>query len=128
MGCYGLGISRVMGVIVEKFADSKGLVWPTSIAPFNLHLVGLDLEDSSVKEIVESTYTKLQDKGITVLFDDRQDVTAGEKFKDADLIGIPYRAVVSKRTGDLIEIKSRTGQETENISFDELVKRLQTVH
>lgn len=128
MGCYGLGTSRVMGVIVEKLADDKGLVWPSQIAPFQIHLVGLDLDDTEISKSANTVYEHLLEQGIEVLFDDRQDITAGEKFKDADLIGIPYRAVVSKRTGDLIEIKSRTGQETENISFDELVKRLQTVH
>lgn len=124
MGCYGLGTSRVMGVIVEKFADDNGLVWPSQIAPFQVHLVGLDLEDPQIAKIADSVYQHLIDKGIEVIFDDRVDVSAGEKFKDSDLVGIPYRAVISKRTGTEIELKSRTSQETTNLTLDELISKL----
>ena len=97
-----------MGVIVEKFHDSKGMVWPENIAPFTVHLLGLNLEDESIKKTAEDIYKKLSDKGVEVLFDDRVDVSAGEKFADADLIGIPYRLVISKKTGTQVEVKRRT--------------------
>ncbi len=97
-GCYGLGISRTMGAIVEVFNDEKGIIWPESVAPYQVHLVGLDLDQESVMREAEKVYKLLQVEGIEVLFDDRVDVSAGEKFADADLIGIPYRVVISKKT------------------------------
>lgn len=99
MGSYGIGITRLIGVLVEKFADEKGIVWPLSVAPFRVHLVGLNLEDESVRDWAFGIYTALQEKGVEVLFDDRN-LRAGEKFSDSDLIGIPYRVVVSKKARD----------------------------
>ena len=94
LASYGIGITRVMGVIVEKFSDDKGIIWPESVAPFKVHLVGLgeDMTDA------EALYNELTSKGIEVLFDDRVGLTAGEKFADADLLGMPWRVVVSKRS------------------------------
>ena len=117
MGCYGIGISRLMGVIVEKFHDEKGIVWPTSVAPFPAHL--LEIGNASAK----SVYDYLQSRGIEVLYDDRN-TTPGEKFVDADLIGIPWRLVVSEKTGGKVEIKARTSQETKLVEKEELVKIL----
>lgn len=114
-GCYGLGISRIMGAIVEVFHDEKGIIWPESVAPFQVHLVGLDGEG-------EKQYQLLKTEGVEVLFDDRLEVSAGAKFADCDLIGIPYRIVVSKKTGDKLEVKKRSGKETKFISLNELVK------
>lgn len=124
MGCYGLGISRVMGVIVEKFNDEKGIVWPESVAPYQVHLVGLDLEDKNIKEKAEEIYKKLQAEGVEILYDDRTDVSAGEKFADADLIGIPYRVVVSKRTEDKLEIKKRSEKQTEFVTLIDLLSKV----
>jgi len=98
MGCYGIGISRLMGVIVEKFNDEKGIVWPESVAPFQFHIVGLDFSDEKVRANSFKIYEKLLENGVDVLFDDRIDVSAGEKFADSDLIGIPTRIVLSKKT------------------------------
>lgn len=126
MGCYGLGISRVMGVIVEKYNDDKGIIWPPAIAPFQIHLIGLDLEDESVKSQVEDVYMQLKKKGVEVLFDDRLDASAGQKFADADLIGIPLRAVVSKKTAAQVEVKKRTDNNPTNVSVEELISQLQT--
>lgn len=120
-GCYGLGISRVMGAIVEVFHDDKGIIWPESVAPYKVHLVGLDLEDSSVKNKAEETYKSLQTEGVEVLFDDRVDVSAGAKFADADLIGIPYRVVISKKTGEKLEVKKRSEKETQFKTVQQLV-------
>lgn len=116
MGCYGVGVSRTMGVIVEKFHDEKGIVWPKSVAPFNVHLVGLNGKG-------EEIYQKLIDKGIDCLFDDR-DVPAGQKFNDADLIGIPVRLVVSDKTGDKVEFKERTSEESKLLDFDDIIEVL----
>jgi len=121
MGCYGIGISRNMGIIVEKHNDAKGIVWPESVAPFKVHLVGLDLQDESVKKRVEELYEILNSKyRIPVLYDDRQDTRAGQKFADADLIGIPYRVVISKKTGNKIEIKKRTESAPKLIDVNEI--------
>jgi prolyl-tRNA synthetase len=116
MGCYGIGISRTMGVIVEKFHDDKGIIWPKEIAPFQVHLVGLNGKG-------EEVYEKLVKAGIEVLFDDR-DLQAGQKFSDADLIGIPVRLVVSDKTGDKIEWKERSGSETKLFDFKNLLTGL----
>lgn len=124
MGSYGIGCSRLMGVIVEKFHDDKGIVWPENVAPFNVHLIGLNLEDSAVKKTAEGVYSKLVDKGVEVLFDDREDISAGEKFADADLIGIPYRVVVSKKTGAQVEVKKRTEDKGTLQDLDNLLETL----
>lgn len=108
MGCYGIGPGRVMGTIVEIHADEKGLVWPDSVAPFAVHLVALFDKNGKVKEAADKIYADLIKKGVEVLFDDR-DASAGEKFSDSDLIGIPERWVVSEKTlaNNSIEIKDR---------------------
>ena len=95
MGCYGIGISRLMGTIAETHHDEKGLAWPEAVAPFQFYLIGLGEQGS--KE-AETLYTHLQKTGISVLYDDREDTTAGEKFADADLMGVPQRVVVSDKT------------------------------
>ena len=123
MGSYGIGPSRIMGIIVEKFNDEKGIIWPESVAPFQVHLVGLDLNDENVKKKAFNTYNLLTTTyNLEVLFDDRIGVTAGNKFSDADLIGIPVRLVVSRRTGEKIEFKRRNEKETKIISVEEVLK------
>ncbi|RJP43905.1 hypothetical protein C4587_02445 [Candidatus Parcubacteria bacterium] len=117
MGCYGVGVSRLMGVIVEKFHDEKGIIWPESVAPFRAHL--LELGDASARDL----YGYLQEHGIEVLYDDRK-ASPGEKFVDADLIGIPFRLVVSEKTGGKIEVKRRSEKEARLASKEELVKLL----
>jgi prolyl-tRNA synthetase len=112
-GSYGIGQTRLMGVVAEVFHDDAGIIWPESVAPYKYHLIGLNGKGDDV-------YKKLLEKGVEVLFDDRTDVSAGQKFADADLIGCPYRLVVSDKTGDKIELKKRSSQETELISIDVL--------
>ena len=99
MGCYGIGISRLMGVLVELFNDGKAIYWPKEVAPFDIHLIGLNQEDDTVCGNASALYNKLRAEGKSVLFDDRVNISAGEKFADADLIGIPTRLIISKRTG-----------------------------
>lgn len=115
MGCYGIGISRLMGVIVEKNHDEKGIVWPDAAAPFAAHLIALGGADG------ERVYHALQTHGIQVLYDDRE-VSAGEKFADADLIGVPWRVVVSPKVGEgKVELKKRTETEAKVIVLEEAV-------
>jgi len=123
MGSYGIGSSRIMGVLVEKFNDAKGILWPENVAPFKVILVGLNLDDAQVKNQAEAVYKMLLDKGVEVLFDDRTDVTAGEKFADADLVGIPYILVVSKKTDGKVELKKRRESTSELVSIEEVVSR-----
>lgn len=126
MGCYGFGPSRVMGTVVEVFNDNKGIIWPKSIAPYQVHLVGLDLFDENIKTQAEKLYQNLLDKKIEVLFDDRIDITAGAKFVDADLIGNPIRLVISKRSIENggIEFKKRNEEKSEIIPLDKIFSKI----
>ena len=113
MGCYGIGVSRVMGVIAEKFADEKGLVWPEAVAPFKYYLVGIGDEGM---EAAKKLYTGHENE---ILFDDR-DVRPGEKFADADLMGMPYRIVISNKTleNNKMEITNRATGEVELLDIE----------
>ncbi|MFW6210008.1 MAG: aminoacyl--tRNA ligase-related protein, partial [Patescibacteria group bacterium] len=117
MGSYGIGITRLMGVIVEKFADEKGIVWPESIAPYQVHLVALNTDDPEIRDWADGIYTALKRRGVSVLYDDR-DLRAGEKFADSDLLGMPYRVVASKRgkQSNTFEVVERTSGQTSALS------------
>ncbi len=120
---YGIGTSRLMGTLAEIYHDEAGLIWPAGVAPFSVHLVVLN-QESGIRNRGENIYQELIDAGIDVLYDDRADISAGEKFADADLIGIPIRAVVSERTGDKIEIKKRTEKKTKLIDAKDIHRYL----
>jgi prolyl-tRNA synthetase len=122
LASYGIGITRVMGVLVEKFGDEKGLVWPEAIAPCKIHLVGLNLEDAEIRDWAEGVYANLTKAGVEVLFDDRIEARAGEKFSDSDLIGIPYRVVVSKKGKEngQFEVVTRATGEVRQLTEEEL--------
>ena len=121
MGWYGIGISRVMGTIAEVSNDDRGLIWPASVAPFDAHLIDLT-EDKHGEKI----YQQLIDGGIEVLYDDRVNITAGQKFADADLIGIPFRLVVSDKTETAgeIELKERSRLHLDLITKDRILQEL----
>lgn len=123
LASYGIGITRAMGVIVEKFSDDKGLVWPEAVAPFRVHLVGLNLDDSEIKDWADGIYDSLVKIGVEVLYDDRIEARAGEKFADSDLIGIPHRIVVSKKGKEAgtFEVVERGTGEVRNLSEEELI-------
>ena len=125
MGCYGIGLGRLLGTVVEVLSDDKGIIWPESIAPFAVHLLSLG-EDEAVLKEAEKVYENLQKNNIEVLFDDRREISAGEKFADADLLGIPYRVVVSERSikENGMEIKKRNEEKGKIISLNELLKIL----
>jgi prolyl-tRNA synthetase len=125
MGSYGIGPSRIMGVLVEKFHDDKGIVWPEAVAPFTVHLLGFNLDDEAVMKRATEIYNFLTEKGIDVLFDDRNK-GPGEKFADSDLIGIPHRIVVSKKTGEQVEYKPRNSANALMVSLDEAVDMIQS--
>ena len=112
MGSYGIGPTRVMGIIVEVLADDKGLVWPESVAPFQYHLVSLGKPGDEVSKMADELYNEMTKKGIEVLYDDR-DARAGEKFTESDLLGIPKRIVVGKEavtTGEFEVVNRATGK------------------
>jgi len=119
-GCYGIGLGRLMGAIVETSYDNKGIIWPESVAPYQVHLIEISNLKSKISNFAKKIYNSLQEAGVEVLYDDREDMTAGEKFKDADLMGIPYRLVISEKTGDKIEIKKRNEEKTKLVSEKEL--------
>ncbi len=124
MGCYGIGISRIMGVLAEIFADEKGLVWPENVAPAKVYLAPIG-KDDSVFEKADALYLKLQKAGVEVLYDDRRDkkVGPGQKFADSELLGIPYRVVISERgiQSGMAEIVARKTGKTTHVPFDKLV-------
>ncbi len=118
MGSYGIGPARIMGVIVERYADDKGLVWPAAAAPYQVHLVRLGSDDDVIAA-ADKLYKKLEDDGVEVLYDDR-DESAGTKFADADLLGLPVRMTVSKKTlaEDSVEVKKRGDDEAVMMKLD----------
>ncbi len=124
MGSYGIGPSRLMGLIAEHFADDKGLVWPENVSPAKVYLVSIG-EDPRVAEQANALYDRFMNAGIEVLYDDR-DERAGAKFADAELLGVPYRVTVSERLLDdgKFEFSARTGTETELLTPDELLAKL----
>lgn len=127
MGCYGIGTSRLVGAIVETHHDDRGIVWPKSVAPFDVHLVSLagKKADASVMNEAQKLYDALLAAGIEVLWDDR-DASAGEKFADADLLGIPLRLVMSEKTlaESAVEWKERTSDEASRVPITDVVARI----
>jgi prolyl-tRNA synthetase len=121
LGSYGIGVTRVMGVIVEKFADERGIVWPESIAPAAVHIVRIGMDDAVVKAS-DKLYDDLTKAGVEVLYDDR-DMPAGAKFADADLMGVPMRVTVSPKTLEQgsAELKRRTSDEAKLVKFEEVL-------
>lgn len=127
MAAYGIGISRLMATIVEVSNDGRGIIWPESMAPYRAHLIVLDQQlttnnQQPTKEAADKIYNELTKDGIEVLYDDRSDKTAGEKFADADLIGCPWRIVISNKTLNKgsVEIKRRGEKEAELVGLDKL--------
>jgi len=123
LASYGIGITRVMGVIVEKFSDAKGLVWPENVAPFKVIISQLGTDDTVTKAAYDM-YQKLTEAGVAVLYDNRTDARPGEKFADADLLGIPYRVVVSAKTVAVnkYEVKKRISDKSELLNLDDVIK------
>jgi len=123
MGSYGIGLGRLMGTIIEVMSDDKGIIWPEAVAPFKFHIIEIPSEKPEVKKMAEKIYKKIGESN--TLYDDR-DLRAGEKFADADLLGMPYQIIVSEKNADFgkLELKNRKTGKTEMISEDEIGKFL----
>ena len=128
MGCYGIGLGRLLAAVIENSHDDKGIIWPVSIAPYHFYLCSLYREGSRVSEVAESLYSELKAAGLEVLFDDREE-SPGVKFNDADLLGIPFRLTVSPRTleKNSVELKRRSERETELVPLDEITGKLEVL-
>jgi len=126
MGSYGIGLDRLMAVVVEKHHDKDGIVWPDSVAPFNVHLMWLG-KGGEPHQVAEEMYKEMGAAGIEVYYDDRQ-ASAGVKFKDADLIGIPWRVTVGARglAQGVVEVKRRSSSERRQVPVDEIVEFLKS--
>ena len=126
MGCYGIGISRIVAAAIEQNHDEKGIIWPKAISPFEILIIVLnDKNDSSVLDQALKIYQELKSDGIEVLIDDR-DERAGVKFADADLLGIPKQVIVGKRgiEKNIIEVTSRITGEKRDIKISEVASQL----
>jgi prolyl-tRNA synthetase len=125
MGCYGIGVSRIVSAIIEKNHDDKGIMWPKEVAPFDIEIIPLQLDDSETQELVKKYHDELTQLGMDVLVDDRPE-SAGRKFNDADLIGIPLRIILGKRNlaEGKVEVKIRQSGQTELISKNDVVKKV----
>jgi len=125
MGSYGIGLGRLLAAAIEQNHDDKGIVWPVPIAPFHVYLCPLHREGTQVGEVVEKLYTELEEAGLEVLFDDREE-SPGVKFNDADLLGIPFRVTVSPRTleKDSVELKRRSEKESELVPLEGITAKL----
>jgi prolyl-tRNA synthetase len=130
MGCYGIGISRLMGVIAEVYADEKGLQWPTPVAPFQVHIMTLGRKDEAF-EASQAIYDQLTAAGIEVLYDDRREkkISPGQKFKDYEMIGCPIKIIISPKTVEeqMAEVGARNTEETQQIPLKDLFTHIQTL-
>jgi prolyl-tRNA synthetase len=132
MGSYGIGVGRLIGCVAQQCRDERGLVWPLSVAPFQVNLVGLDLDDDAIRTACETFYAGLLQRDVEVLYDDRSE-RAGVKFNDADLLGMPLRVTISRRTvaHGTAEIKPRSGADSDQVALgaavDDVVRRLAAI-
>ena len=129
MGCYGLGLNRILAAIVEQHHDAKGIQWPLSVAPFQIQIITINQQESRTKETANKLHKQATDIGFRCLYDDRED-RAGLKFNDADLIGIPIHVIISDRnlSKGMVEIKVRKTLESYQIELSELLNHLQLVY
>ena len=129
MGCYGMGIGRILAAAIEQNHDDQGIVFPPPIAPYSVHLVALNMSDEAVAEAATNLYDRLWAAGVEVLFDDRTDAAAGVKFNDADLIGLPVRLVVSPRNlrEDVVEVRRRRDGDVAKTPFAGVEARVRSL-
>lgn len=128
MGCYGIGVNRIMASLIETSSDKDGIVWPLSIAPYSVIILALNMEDAKVKALAEEAYKILSKSGCDVLFDDRNE-SAGVKFKDADLVGIPVKIIVGSKNAkkDIVEVKDRKTGSIDQLAIKDLASHLKTL-
>jgi len=129
MGSYGIGPARIAAAAIEQSHDKDGIIWPQSIAPFDVEIIPLNMDDKEVSRVAELFYRDLKKEGITVLVDDR-DVRPGVKFKDADLIGVPWHIIIGERNlrEGFVELKSRKAKKTEKLKITEAIKRAKEIY
>jgi prolyl-tRNA synthetase len=125
MGCYGIGVSRLIAAIIELNSDANGIIWPSEVSPFDVEILPVQASDPVSMELAQKYYQELKAAGVDVLLDDREE-SAGRKFNDADLIGIPYRVIIGKRmlAQNQVEIKERRTGQTEAVSKDQLAQEV----
>ncbi|MEN8699496.1 proline--tRNA ligase [Bacillus infantis] len=127
MGCYGIGVSRILAAIAEQYNDDKGFTWPADLAPFKVHVIAVNMKDEAQASLGEELYKELRSKGYEVLFDDRPE-RAGVKFADADLIGLPIRVTAGKKASEgIVEVKVRSTGEMEEIHKDQLLEHIASI-
>lgn len=128
MGCYGIGVNRIAASLIETSNDKDGIIWPASIAPYNVIIIALNVTNDSVRKIADNAYKALTKAGYDVLYDDR-DESAGKKFKDADLIGIPVKVIVGEKNAakDMVEVKSRKTGKVESIPAKDLLTHIKSI-
>ena len=127
MGCYGIGISRTLSAAIEQHHDDKGIIWPKAIAPYEVHLIAINPKKEEQQALADQLYGQLQNK-YDVLYDDRKE-SAGVKFNDADLIGLPVRVMVGKKASEgIVEVKRRDNSESKEVHIDELDEVLATFY
>lgn len=127
MGSYGIGVERIIACLIEQNHDEKGIIWPIQIAPFKVHLIGVNMKNEEIKSTCDKLYYEMQETDIEVLYDDRDDVSAGFKFNDADLIGIPIQVIVGEKNlaKNKVEIKYRKTGEKKIVELGMLIRTLQ---
>lgn len=124
MGCYGIGVSRILSTIIEQHHDENGIIWPVTVAPFAVHLIAVNMKNEDQAQVAERLYEELQKAGVEVLFDDRAE-RAGVKFKDADLLGMPVRITVGAKAREgLVEMKLRRSGESKELAPEDVIKEL----
>ena len=124
MGCYGIGVSRVLAAIVEQYHDENGIVWPQAVTPYDIHVIPVNMKNETQASLAEEIYTELKNAGKAVLLDDRQE-RPGVKFTDSDLIGLPVRITVGKRADEkVVEVKWRKTGDKEELTVDQLLQKL----
>ena len=128
MGCYGIGVGRLLGAAIEQNHDENGMVLPATIAPYDVSLVALNMQNETVAQSAQALYDELQSAGLEVLFDDRNE-SAGVKFNDADLIGLPVRLVVSQRNirEGVVEAKRRSSSDAETVAAADVVGKVKSI-
>ncbi|EDL63025.1 proline--tRNA ligase [Bacillus sp. SG-1] len=125
MGCYGIGVSRTLAAVAEQYCDENGLQWPSSLTPFDVHIVPINIKNDEQRELAEQLYSELKEQRFDVLLDDRQE-RPGVKFTDSDLIGLPFRVTVGKKAADgVVEVKIRKTGDVIEVHKDELTAKLQ---
>ena len=127
MGCYGIGVSRLIAAIIEQNNDENGIIWPKEVAPYLVHLVCLDMKKDVQKETAEKIYNKLLEEKVEVLYDDRIE-RPGVKFNDADLIGLPVQIIVGRKAEEgIVEIKNRKTGEREEVTIENIYTRVNEI-